>query len=116
MLTSGNYDREIGVIVGCTDQGSGNWDFTLDANKCLSSAPAENTTYRLIPAGVLAAYGLNLTSLPWNSSWDAQVESEVNDALVALNLDHLCKTATAAADMTTEVADILMKKSVTGMS
>lgn len=49
--------------------------------------------------------GDGLTGVPWNASWDAEVESEVNDALVALNLDHLMKTATAAADMTTEIAD-----------
>jgi hypothetical protein len=36
----------------------------------------------------------------------ADIESEVNDALVALNLDHLMKTAVASnADMTTEVTD-----------
>jgi hypothetical protein len=34
-----------------------------------------------------------------------EVESEVTDSLVAHNLDHLCKTATAAADMTAEVVD-----------
>jgi hypothetical protein len=36
----------------------------------------------------------------------AAIESECNDALVALNLDHLMKTAVASGvDMTTEVAD-----------
>jgi hypothetical protein len=49
--------------------------------------------------------GAGLSAVPWNASWDAEVESEANDALVALNLDHLCKVATAAADMTTEVVD-----------
>lgn len=49
--------------------------------------------------------GTALTAIPWNSAWDAEVQSEVDDALVANNLDHLAKTATAAADMTTEVAD-----------
>lgn len=42
----------------------------------------------------------------WPAEWDAEVQSEVNDALIALNLDHLMKTAVANnADMTTEVAD-----------
>ena len=49
--------------------------------------------------------GAGLTAIPWNAAWDAEVESECTDALVANNLDHLCKTATAAADMTTEVTD-----------
>lgn len=33
--------------------------------------------------------GAGLTAVPWNAAWDAQVESEVTDALVALHLDHL---------------------------
>lgn len=37
--------------------------------------------------------GAGLTALPWNASWDTEIESEVNDALVALNLDHLVKVA-----------------------
>lgn len=35
----------------------------------------------------------------------AEAESECNDALVALNLDHLMKTVTGGADMTSEVPD-----------
>ena len=44
--------------------------------------------------------------MPWNAAWDAEVQSEVQDALEANNLDHLMKTAVANnADMTTEVTD-----------
>src|SRR3990167_7139595 len=39
--------------------------------------------------------GAGLTAVPWNAAWDAQVQSEVDDALVAQNLDHLVGTATA---------------------
>lgn len=53
----------------------------------------------------IGANGASLSAIPWNASWDAEVQSEVDDAIVANNLDHLCKTATAGADMTTEVAD-----------
>ncbi len=50
--------------------------------------------------------GLTNTTIAWNSAWDAEVESEATDALVALNLDHLMKTAVANnADMTVEVPD-----------
>ncbi len=51
------------------------------------------------------ATGTGLTAIPWNAAWDTEVESEVTDSLVAHNLDHLALTATAAADMTAEVAD-----------
>ena len=37
--------------------------------------------------------GAGLTALPWNAVWDAEVQSEVDDALVAQNLDHLVKIA-----------------------
>jgi len=53
----------------------------------------------------IGAAGAGLTAIPWNPGWDAEVQSEVTDALVAHNLDHLCLTATAGADMTSEVAD-----------
>ena len=33
--------------------------------------------------------GAGLTALPWNSAWDAEVQSECADALVAIHLDHL---------------------------
>jgi hypothetical protein len=41
----------------------------------------------------------------WNATAAATIQAEANDALIANNLDHLALTATAAADMTTEVAD-----------
>ncbi len=53
-----------------------------------------------------AATGTGLSAVPWNAAWDAEVQSEVNDALVALNLDHLMSVAVANnADMTVEVPD-----------
>lgn len=33
--------------------------------------------------------GAGLTAVPWNASWDAEVQSEVDDALVAQRLDEL---------------------------
>lgn len=33
--------------------------------------------------------GSGFTAIPWNASWDAEVQSECNDALVAIHLDHL---------------------------
>lgn len=44
--------------------------------------------------------GSGLTAIPWNAAWDAEVQSEVDDALVALNLDHLLKVAAVTGDVT----------------
>jgi hypothetical protein len=40
-------------------------------------------------ADVLTAFGTGTwaTAIPWNAAWDTEVQSEVNDALVALDLD-----------------------------
>lgn len=47
----------------------------------------------------IGAAGAGLTAVPWNAAWDAQVESECNDALVAMNLDHLCLTPVGSSDV-----------------
>lgn len=36
----------------------------------------------LLDTAVIGALGAGLTALPWNAAWDAEVQSEVNDALV----------------------------------
>lgn len=43
----------------------------------------------LIYTAEIGAAGAGLTGVPWNAAWDAQVESEVNDALVVHRLDEL---------------------------
>lgn len=40
----------------------------------------------------VAATGSTLSAIPWNAAWDAEVQSECQDAIVANNLDHLMKT------------------------
>lgn len=43
--------------------------------------------------------GDHLTAVPWNAAWDAEVQSEVNDGLVALGLDHLVSTSVTGTDV-----------------
>ena len=47
----------------------------------------------------IGAAGAGLTAIPWNAAWDAEVQSEVNDALVVLGLDHLVSAAVVGADV-----------------
>ena len=54
------------------------------------------------------ATGDHLTAVPWNAAWDAEVQSEVNDALVAQKLDHLV----AVADADDVVNDSIIAKMV----
>ena len=44
--------------------------------------------------------GAGLTAVPWNSSWDAEVQSEVQDALEANDLDHLIQVSAGSEEPT----------------
>ena len=65
------------------------------AGVVLVDTTTTNTDMRGTDSALLASStGSGLTAVPWNAAWDAEVESEVNDALVVLNLDHLVGTGT----------------------
>ena len=68
----------------------------------------------LVDTAVIGSAGAGLTAIPWNSSWDTEVQSEVNDALVALGLDHLVNVAVVGADITDDsIIAQLVSKSAT---
>ena len=50
---------------------------------------ATDVAATLVDTAVIGALGVGLSNIPWNASWDAEVQSEVNDALVAVRLDEL---------------------------
>lgn len=49
----------------------------------------------LLDTAEIGTAGAGFTAIPWNASWDAEVQSEVDDALVAQKLDHLVAVADA---------------------
>src|SRR3990167_9416813 len=53
------------------------------------AALATNVDAILTDTAVIGAAGAGLTAVPWNAAWDAEVQSEVDDALVAQRLDEL---------------------------
>ena len=53
----------------------------------------------LADTAVIGAAGAGLTAIPWNAAWDAEVQSEVNDGLVALGLDHLVSASVTGTDV-----------------
>jgi hypothetical protein len=62
----------------------------------------------------IGALGASLTGVPWNAAWDAQVESEVDDALKVLGLDHLVSAPVAGTDVAdNSIAAKLVSKSAT---
>lgn len=48
-----------------------------------------DTAAILVDTAVIGAAGAGLTAVPWNAAWDAEVQSEVDDALVVQRLDEL---------------------------
>jgi Rieske Fe-S protein len=74
-------------------------DTVVDAVKVVTDAISTN--------------GSGLSAVPWNSSWDAEVQSEVADALVAIGLDHLVSASVAGSDITDNsiVAKLVSKES-----
>lgn len=45
-------------------------------------------------------FTVSTNSIAWNAVWDAEIQSEVNDALVAVGLDHLLSAAVSGTDIT----------------
>ena len=70
---------------------------TADAN----THEITDATGAIYYSGILGASdGSGLTAIPWNSAWDTEVQSECNDAMVALGLDHLVSAAVIGTDIT----------------
>ncbi len=60
---------------------------------------ATDVAATLVDTAVIGVLGAGLTNIPWNSSWDAEVQSEVDDALIAKGLDHLVFTSVTGTDV-----------------
>lgn len=61
---------------------------TLTASALASDAVTEIQS-GLATAATLGSAGAGLTAIPWNAAWDAEVQSDVDDALVNHRLDEL---------------------------
>lgn len=85
-----------GVLGTPSDLGSG---ATLAGNM----VDIENDTAEIGPGGAglteAGGTGDQLTAVAWNAAWDAEVQSEANDALVALGLDHLVSASVSGTDV-----------------
>jgi hypothetical protein len=66
----------------------------------------------------IGAAGAGLTAVPWNPAWDAEVESEVTDALTAYDPPTKAEMDTAFGDVptATENADALLNRDMSAVS
>lgn len=56
----------------------------------------------LTDTAVIGAAGAGLTAIPWNAAWDAEVQSEVNDGLVAYGASTATDVTNAAANVSVD--------------
>jgi len=66
-------------------------------------AGAEVHTFQIeaeVDANTISPTGTGLTAIPWNAAWDAEVQSEVQDALEVNDLDHLIQITAGAEEPT----------------
>lgn len=88
-------DTEVAAILADTNELQGDWanggrlDLLIDSIISKVDVVDGICDSILVDTAEIGSAGAGLTGIPWNSSWDAEVQSECNDALVALHLDHL---------------------------
>ena len=78
----------------------------IDSNSTQLAAIVEDTAE-------IGTAGAGLTAVPWNSAWDAEVQSECNDALVAIGLDHIVSASVTGSDIVDDsiIAKLVSKES-----
>lgn len=81
-MASANLDTQLTAIAVDADTAA-----TLAGTA--AGAATSAASHALDNKVTLGTAGAGLTAIPWNASWDAEVQSEVQDAIVANHLDHL---------------------------
>jgi hypothetical protein len=98
------FDRSTDSLQAIRDRGDAAWtgagggdvttiestDATDYFDALVAGLALEATSQSILTdTAVIGVAGAGLSDVPWNAAWDAEVESEANDALVAMHLDHL---------------------------
>jgi hypothetical protein len=103
----GTYDDATDSLQAIRDRGDAAWTTgtSLDAAGIRSAVGLASANLDTQLAAIesqtddIGVAGAGLSAIPWNASWDAEVQSEVDDALVARGLDHLLNASVAGADI-----------------
>jgi len=81
-----------GTTIGTLTTYTGNTPQTGDAYAIVNSGTFGNAAIKGYVDDIGTA-GAGLTAIPWNAAWDAEVQSEVQDAIEVNQLDHLIAVA-----------------------
>lgn len=111
-LVSGRMDSSVGAMAAnVMTAAAAASDLTTELQSGLATASALATLQSsvdvvdgivdaiLVDTAVIGAAGAGLTAVPWNAAWDAEVQSEVSDGLIAYG-------AATATDVTTAAANV----------
>lgn len=112
-------DTEVAAILADTNELQADWtnggrlDLLLDSAISKIDVVDGIVDNILLDTAEIGTAGAGLTAVPWNSSWDAEVQSECNDALVAIGLDHLVSASVAGSDVVDDsiIAKLVSKES-----
>jgi len=90
-LAAANLDTQLDALPTAAENADAVWDEALAGHVGVGSAgEAQNSIDDILTdTAVIGAAGAGLTAVPWNPAWDAEVQSEVDDALVVQRLDEL---------------------------
>lgn len=81
------YDQTTDSLEALRDRGDAAWA-TATGFSTHTAADVWAVATRVLTAGTNVD-GSTFTAVPWNAAWDAEVQSEVQDAIEANHLDHL---------------------------
>jgi hypothetical protein len=95
---------EISIVsgsVGSVKGGINTQGGTITSLDALDTAQdTQHSTTQTYLSTNVGSLGANLSAIPWNASWDAEVQSEVQDAIVVNGLDHLLAASVTGTDIT----------------
>lgn len=112
----GNVTGSVGSVTGHTPQTG---DTYALANGSTGFAAIDTVVDAiLVDTAVIGAAGAGLTAIPWNASWDAEVQSECTDALNAYDAPTKAEldSGLAALPTATQNADALLNRDMSAVS
>ncbi len=94
---TGSLSGSVGSVLGGIDTAFGTITRLDQLDTAQDTQHATTQNYLSTNLGLL---GANLSAIPWNGAWDAEVQSEVQDAIVVNGLDHLLAASVTGTDVT----------------
>lgn len=118
-LASANLDTQLDALPTAAENADAVWDEATSGHTTGGTFGEQVKTDIddiLVDTAVIGAAGAGLTAIPWNASWDAEVQSEVQDALDATLADSVPSDGTrpSVGQAVYAIYQFLTERSVSG--